>query len=74
MRDLGVLIIMKAQAHAYAGDVDQGVAYALQGLRLARGYASKRHISRVQRMYDRLAVTPLSSAPRLQDLKEALRA
>lgn len=72
MRELGVFIILQAQAHAYAGDVEAGVSFALQGLRLARGYNSKRHVSRVQRMYDRLSVTPVSKDRRLQDLRQAL--
>ena len=72
MRDLGVFIILQAQAHAYAGDVDKGVELALSGLRLARSYQSKRHESRIQRMADRLAVTPYGKHPRLRELKEAL--
>ena len=72
LRNLGVFTILRAQAHAYAGDVDEGVKFALQGLELARGYESKRHISRIQRMYDRLSVTPLRQHPRLKDLQEAL--
>jgi len=73
MRDQGIFIILRAQAHAYAGNVEKGVQLALQGLRLAQEYHSKRHISRIQRMYDRLLVTPLGKHPRLQDLQEALR-
>lgn len=72
MRDLGVFIILQAQAHAYAGDVEGGVNFALQGLRLARGYQSKRHESRVQRMYDRLRVTPMGNHPSMRDLQQAL--
>lgn len=72
MRDLGVFVILQAQAHTYAGDVEGGVTFALQGLRLARGYQSKRHESRVQRMYDRLRVTPMGNHPSLRELKEAL--
>jgi transcriptional regulator with XRE-family HTH domain len=73
MRDQGIFIILRAQAHTYAGNVEKGVQLALQGLRLAQEYHSKRHISRIQRMYDRLLVTPLGKHPRLQDLQEALR-
>ncbi len=73
MRDLGVLTILKAQAYSYSGEVDEGVKFALKGLELARGYESKRHISRIQRMYDRLSVTPLGKHRSLQDLREALR-
>ncbi len=74
IREQGVFTILKAQAYAYAGYVDKGVTYALEGLNLARQYQSKRHISRVQRMYDRLSIIPLSSHPRLRDLREALNA
>jgi transcriptional regulator with XRE-family HTH domain len=73
MRDLGVFVILRAQAHTYAGDVDQGINFALHGLRLARGYQSKRHETRIKRMYDKVIVTPLGKHPRLTELKDALR-
>ena len=73
MRDQGILIIQKAQAYAYAGDIDKGVKYALRGLKLAGEYHSKRHISRIQRMVDRLAVTPFGKDKQVQELREALR-
>ena len=73
IRDLGVLTILKAQAHAYNGNIDKGVNLALRGLTLAQEYHSKRHISRIQRMYDRLLVTPLGRHPRLEELQDALR-
>lgn len=72
MRDLGVFIILKAQAYAYSGEIDEGIKFALKGLQLARGYQSERHISRVQRMYDRLSVTPLGKSSRMKSLQEAL--
>lgn len=72
MRDLGTFLILKAQAHTYAGDVDTGIDLALNGLRLARGYQSRRHESRIQRLYDRVSVTPLGQQPRLRELREAL--
>ncbi len=72
MRDLGVFMILKAQAYAYAGEIDEGVKFALKGLNLARGYRSQRHISRVQRMYDRLSVTTYRAAPKLRELYIAL--
>ena len=73
IRDLGVLTILKAQAHAYNGNMDKGVNLALRGLTLANEYHSMRHISRIQRMYERLRVTPLGRHARLRDLEEALR-
>ncbi|MBV9259136.1 MAG: helix-turn-helix domain-containing protein, partial [Ktedonobacteraceae bacterium] len=57
IRDLGSYTIVKAQAHGYAGDIDTGIKLALRGIELARGYGSRRHVSRVQGMYDRLSVT-----------------
>lgn len=72
LRDLGSFTIIKAQAHAYNKNIDEGVKLALNGLELAKGYRSKRHVARVQNMYDRLSVTPLGKHPRLRDLKEAL--
>lgn len=72
IRELGSYTIIKAQAHAYSGDIEKGVNLAIQGIGLARGYKSQRHISRVQGMYDRLQVTPLGKHPLMKDLKEVL--
>jgi len=74
LRDLGNFAILRAQAHAYAGNVDTGVRLALDGLAFAKRYGSARHVSRVQRMYDRLQDTPMGSSARMRDLAEALRA
>jgi hypothetical protein len=73
IREMGSYIIIKAQAHAYSGDVENGVKLALQGIELAKGYKSQRHISRVQGMYERLQVTKLGDHARMKDLKEALQ-
>ncbi len=73
LREMGVFTILKAQAYTYAGYMDIGVEYALEGLKLAQQYHSKRHMSRVQRMYDRLRVTPLGSSSQLHELGEILR-
>lgn len=72
LRDLGSYTIIKAQAHAFSGDIEQGITLALNGLELAKRYHSTRHIARVQKMYDRLRTTPLGQHPRLRDLREAL--
>src|SRR6266511_3454607 len=74
LRDLGNFAILRAQAHAYAGNVDTGVRLALDGLAFAKRYGSARHVSRVQRMYDRLQDTPMGSSARRRDLAEAPRA
>jgi hypothetical protein len=74
LRDVGNLTILKAQAHTYAGNVDVGVNLAIEGLGFARRYGSARHISRVQRMYDRLSDTPIGTSARMRDLADALRA
>lgn len=74
LRDAGNFTILKAQAHAYAGNVDVGVALGIEGLQFARRYGSPRHISRVQRMYDRLSGTPIGTSARMRDLAEALQA
>jgi transcriptional regulator with XRE-family HTH domain len=73
LRDQGSYSIIKAQAFAYAGALEEGIGYAIKGIELAKAYHSKRHISRVQGMYDRLNVTRMSKSPRLRELKEALR-
>lgn len=73
LRDQGSYSIIKAQAFAYAGDLEDGVEYAIKGIELARVYHSKRHVSRIQGMYDRLSVTPMGKSPRLRELREVLR-
>jgi len=74
LRDIGNFTILKAQAHAYAGNIDVGVDLAIDGLEFARRYGSARHMSRVQRMYDRLSGTPVGTSARMRDLADALRA
>ncbi len=71
-RELGSYTIIKAQAHTYSGDIDTGIDLAMQGIELARGYQSKRHVNRVQSMYERLRVTALGNHARLRDLREVL--
>jgi transcriptional regulator with XRE-family HTH domain len=72
LRDQGSYSIIQAQAFCYVGNLDTGVEYAIKGVKLARAYHSKRHISRVQGMYDRLSVTRMGKSPRLRELKEVL--
>jgi transcriptional regulator with XRE-family HTH domain len=73
-REQGSFLIIHAQALAHAGHRREGVSVAVRGLELARGYGSARHVSRVQRMYDRLARTWPRSEPALVDLRDALAA
>jgi transcriptional regulator with XRE-family HTH domain len=73
-RERGSFLIIHAQALAHAGHLDEGVRVAVSGLELARGYGSARHVSRVQRMYDRLALTWSRSEPSLVALHDALAA
>jgi hypothetical protein len=72
IRSMGSYTIIKAQAHAYSGDIEKGIRLAIQGFELAKGYRSQRHMSRVQGMYERLKVTALGKHPRMKDLKEVL--
>jgi transcriptional regulator with XRE-family HTH domain len=72
MREMGSYIIIKAQAHAYSGDLAHGIDLATQGIALARNYGSQRHISRVRAMYDRLRVSKVGKHPHMRDLKDAL--
>lgn len=72
LRDLGSYSIVKAQAYAYAGDLDKGLEYSLKGLNLASQYKSKRHVARLEGMCSRLSVTPIGRDKRLRDIKEAL--
>ncbi len=72
LRDLGSYSIVKAQAYTYAGDLDKGLEYALKGLGLASQYRSRRHIARLEGMYNRLSVTPIGKDKRLHAIKEAI--
>src|SRR5581483_2872888 len=72
LREMGSYTIVKAQAHSYSGNLAKGIALAVEGVELAYGYGSRRHISRVQAMYDRLRVTKLGKNARMRDLKDAL--
>lgn len=72
LRNQGSYTIIKAQAYTYAGDLDTGIDLAIRGLHLAKNYQSKRHVSRVQTMYERLSMTPLIRHPRIRDLKSEL--
>ena len=74
MRERGSFAIIEAQALAHAGYLDAGVQRAIEGLELARSYGSARHVSRVQRMHDRLARTIPRTDPRLAELHDALAA
>ena len=70
--EMGSYLIIKAQAHTYSGDMKTGTHLAIQGIELAKSYGSRRHISRVQGMYDRLSVTPLGKDAPMKDIKEVL--
>jgi transcriptional regulator with XRE-family HTH domain len=72
LRDLGSYTIIKAQAHAYSGDMQEGIKLALSGLALVRGYHSIRHEARVQKMHDRLKASPWGQHRLLRDLQDAL--
>ncbi len=73
-RERGSFTIIHAQALAHAGHLDEGVRLAIEGIELARGYNSPRHLSRVQRMHDRLAAVWPRTEPHLVELREALAA
>ena len=72
LRDLGSYSIVKAQAYSYAGDLDKGLEYSLKGLNLASQYRSKRHVARLEGMYNRLSVTPMGGDKRLKQIREAI--
>jgi transcriptional regulator with XRE-family HTH domain len=73
-RDRANFLIIKAQALAHSGNLDEGVRLAIQGLDLARGYGSPRLVSRVQRMHDRLQHGRYSGDPHVAMLADALAA
>ncbi len=72
IREMGSYTIIKAQAYTYSGDIENGIKLAMQGIELAEAYGSRRHISCVQGMYERLQVTKLGKHARMKDLKEVL--
>jgi transcriptional regulator with XRE-family HTH domain len=71
-RERGSFLIIHAQALAHAGHLSEGVRLGIEGLQLARNYRSPRHVSRVQRMHDRLTTVWPPSEPRLAELRDAL--
>ncbi|HEY8524718.1 MAG TPA: helix-turn-helix transcriptional regulator [Acidimicrobiales bacterium] len=73
-RERGSFLIVHAQALAGAGHLDEGVRLAVEGLQLARRYGSPRHVSRVQRMHDRLVLVWPRTEPHLVELRDALAA
>ncbi|GER89964.1 hypothetical protein KDW_41260 [Dictyobacter vulcani] len=70
--DMGSYAIVKAQAYTYAGETNEGVKYAIRGLEMARQYQSKRHISRIPGMYDRLSVIPPGRSAKMKELHTVL--
>lgn len=73
LRDKGSYSIVKAQAYCYAGDLTRGLKYALNGLHLASQYQSKRHVARLEAMYNRLRVTKMGDDRRVREIGEVLR-
>lgn len=73
LRDLGSYSIVKAQAYAYAGDLDKGLEYSVRGLELASQYKSKRHVARLEAMYNRMRLIPQGTDKRVKEIGEALR-
>lgn len=72
LRDLGSYTMVKAQAHTYVGDIDYGVQLAMRGVEMARQYGSKRHVRRIEDMYDRLSVTPIGKTQQMRELHDFL--
>jgi transcriptional regulator with XRE-family HTH domain len=72
LRDLGSYNIVKAQAYAYGGDLNTGLDYSLKGLELTALYRSKRHVARLEGMYNRLRVTRMGKDKRLKEIGEAI--
>lgn len=72
LRDQSSYAIVKAQAHAYTGDLKKGLDYSLEGLQTATQCKSKRYVDRLQTMHNRLKVTKLASDRRVKEIGEAL--
>jgi len=73
LRDRSSYAIVKAQAHAYVGDLNKGLDYSLEGLKAATQCRSKRYVDRLETMHNRLRVTKMGSASQVKIIGEALR-
>lgn len=73
LRDRSSYAIVKAQAHAYVGDLDKGLAHSLEGLKTATQCRSKRYVDRVQTMHNRLKITKMGTARQVKEIGEALQ-
>ncbi len=73
LREQGSYIINKAQAYLQLLDLDEGIAYSLQGIHLASSYRSKRHIGWLEKSYQRALQSPVKADKRLHTLRDALR-
>jgi transcriptional regulator with XRE-family HTH domain len=72
LRDQASYAIVKAQAHCYAGDIKQGLAYAEQGLKMAENLHSIRYVTRLRQMSDRLHVTSLGKERALLEARQEI--
>ncbi|RAQ94624.1 helix-turn-helix domain-containing protein [Thermogemmatispora tikiterensis] len=72
LREQGAYLMIKAQAHLQAGDLDQGIALARRGLEIATQYQSRRQIGWLEKSYMRLRMLPLGKDRRLEDLRDAI--
>jgi tetratricopeptide (TPR) repeat protein len=72
LRELGAYTIDKGEAYLKLGDLDQGIALSVKGLRLASEYRSKRHVGWVEKTYNRLRVLPIGKEKSLGVLRDAL--
>lgn len=72
LRDQASYIIIKAQAHCYAGNIGQGLTYVEQGLTMAEQLRSIRYVTRLRQMSDRLHVTPLGKERALLEARKEI--
>ena len=66
--------IEKAQAYCFAGNIEEGVAHAITGLHMAENLQSRRYVTQLQQMSDRLRATPVGKTSTMKELHEEILA
>jgi hypothetical protein len=68
-----LLTISKTQALSDAGELDEGIRLAIQGISLAHSCQSPRQMNRVRKLMLKLESSPHATAPQLTPLRDIVR-
>ncbi len=74
IRDQCSYAIIKAQAHCYVDDLQQGIKYAHEGLEMAESIQSLRYVIRLRQMSDRLSTTQIGKQRAMKELQKDIQA